>query len=324
MFLNNLEWQRREQPVLSAMVACPAWRAVQTYNPTVLFHDGLYRMWFIGNGSATRTNDMVLGYAESTDGLVWAEHEQNPILRQQHLPWGGSWQTPHVIWDADESLYKMWFIMSDSERGPNNEVIFFEQRLGYGTSTDGLRWVMHPDALLQGGRRPCVLKIGPGEYRMWMNAAPDPDGDFRAAAQHIFGFSSADGLTWTRDPVPAVVATEPLRSIVYPFVLQQGSAYTMWYGAHVEGGLFEIFSSTSTDGTSWEHHHDAPAFAATRDPDNFDGRYTSTPCVVAMPDRYLLYYSARDWGNLYGASDGSVRVDGDGIYRHIGVATCER
>jgi hypothetical protein len=39
---------------------------------------------------------------------------------------------------------------------------------------------------------------------------------------------------------------------------------------------------------------------------------------------YGAGHTARDWGNLYGAGDGTIRVDSDGIYRHIGVATCPR
>ena len=324
MFLHGLKWRRRRQPVFSGLTDGPAWRKVQVYNPTVLHHDGLYRMWFLGNGSATRTSDMDLGYAQSADGIHWTEHPQNPILTAADLPWGRAWQTPHVLFDADEQLYKMWFIMADSQRDKNNQVVFVTQKVGYATSADGLAWAVHPRALIDGGRRPCVLKQAGGGYRMWMNAAPDPQGDFRAAARHIFGFSSADGLTWAQDRHPAVRATEQLRSVVYPFVHQDGSAYTMWYGCHVEGGVFEIYSSTSADGVAWDHHHGAPAFAATRDADHFDGRYTSTPCVLAEAERYLLYYSARDWGNIYGAGDGTIRVDSDGIYRHIGVASCQR
>ena len=88
----------------------------------------------------------------------------------------------------------------------------------------------------------------------------------------------------------------------------------------VDGGVFEIFCSISQDGTSWTHLRAQPAFPATRHPDHFDGRYTSTPCVLDEGDRYLLYYSTRDRGNLYGAGDGTVKADGCGIYRHIGVA----
>jgi len=130
MFLNDLKWQRRKQPVFSAMTDRREWRSVQVYNPTVIHHDGLYRMWFLGNGTATRTSDMDLGYAESEDGVHFVEHalspilrarfcapdSARPILRAQDLPWGRAWQTPHVIFDPDENLYKMWFIMADSER----------------------------------------------------------------------------------------------------------------------------------------------------------------------------------------------------------------
>lgn len=324
MFLNKLKWQRREQPIFSVMTDRREWRSVQVYNPTVLHHDGLYRMWFLGNGTATRTSDMDLGYAESADGVNWVEHSLNPILQAEDLPWGRAWQTPHVIFDSDENLYKMWFIMADSERDKDNEVVFFTQKVGYATSVNGLNWKIYPHSLIDGGRRPCVLKAKVGSYRMWMNAAPDPDGDFRSAARHIFGFSSTDGLVWTQDQEPAIHTTEKLRSVVYPFVNRNGSDYTMWYGCHVEGGVFEIYSSTSDDGLAWKHHHNAPAFGATRDRNHFDGRYTSTPCILAEADRYLLYYSARDWGNIYGAGDGTIRVDSDGIYRHIGVALCQR
>jgi len=46
--------------------------------------------------------------------------------------------------------------------------------------------------------------------------------------------------------------------------------------------------------------------------------------MLQEADRYLLYYSARYWGNMYGAGDGTIRIDADGIYRHIGVAICEK
>jgi hypothetical protein len=324
MLLNDLNWAREEQPILSGMTDRVGWRNVQVYNPTVIRVNGLYKMWFLGNNTATRTNDMNLGYAESEDGLNWEEHSDNPILKQEDLPWGGAWQTPHVMYDSDVNLFKMWFIMSDSKRDEHNAVIFNEQWLGYATSPDGIAWNVKSESLGLMGRRPCVLKENQGLYRMWMNSAPDPDGDFRSAATHIFGFTSEDGIAWSRDEMPAVSATDKLKSVVYPFVVRDGGDHTMWYGCHVDGGVFEIYSSTSINGETWTHHHSRPSFEATRDPNHFDGRYTSTPCVLVEKDRYLMYYSARDWGNLYGSSEGQVRVDGDGIYRHIGVATCER
>ncbi|NKB71752.1 MAG: hypothetical protein GKR89_32150 [Candidatus Latescibacteria bacterium] len=321
-FLDRLNWQYLEQPALSAMTTQQAWCRVQLYNPAVVCVYGRYQMWYLGNGSATRTNDMDLGYAESADGLHWTAHPDNPILRTGQVPLGKAWQTPHVLFDRDEQLYKMWFIMA--QRRDQGTDIQLRQLLGYATSVDGLDWQVHPEPIYPSGRRPCVLKEGPGRYLMWMNSAPAADDDFRAMACHIYRFTSSDGLQWTRDTEPAVVATQTHRSIVYPYVLGRDGAYTMWYGCHVEGGFFEIYASTSADGLHWTHHFEGPAFAAGRDPNRFDGRYTSTPCVLEEADRYLLYYSARDLGNLYGTGDGAVQVDQDGIYRHIGVAVCPK
>jgi sucrose-6-phosphate hydrolase SacC (GH32 family) len=322
MLLNELNWQRSQQPALSAMTTEQTWCRVTLYNPTVICVDGVYKMWYLGNSSRTRNDDMSLGYAESDDGLHWRAYADNPILRTGETPVGPTWQTPHVLFDAAEGIYKMWFIMS--QRLQENGQLGLRQLLGYATSPNGLQWDIHPEPIYPSGRRPCVLKDGPNSYHMWMNSAPEADDDFRAMARYIYHFTSTDGLNWNRDPEPVVRANETQRSIVYPYVLQNNNQYTMWYGCHVEGGIFEIFSSTSTDGLNWTDHFDQAAFPATRDPNHFDGRYTSTPCVVDDKDRYLLYYSARDQGNIYGAGDGTIQVDQDGIYRHIGVAVCAK
>ena len=121
-FLNELAWQRSSQPVLSTMTTEQTWCRVTLYNPTVIKVDGRYEMWYLGNSSATRNNDMDLGYAESEDGLHWTAFSDNPILRTGETPVGQAWQTPHVLFDADEGLYKMWFVMSQrlgtTSKGP--------------------------------------------------------------------------------------------------------------------------------------------------------------------------------------------------------------
>ena len=324
--LHRAEWQRRDQPVLSAMTTDQDWCRVQLYNPTVIRVGGTYKMWYLGNSNATRTSDMDLGFAESSDGIHWTEHPDNPILRGGDLPFGSSWQTPHVLVDADEGVYKMWFIMAAGRRNEEGRMVDIQQKLGYATSPDGIRWDVHPEPIFPDGRRPCVIKDGPHAYRMWMNSSPSSDGTFDDLVGNIYRFVSTDGINWTRDPEPMLTANDKLRSVIYALVMQLGDGYIMWYGCHVEDrtDLFEIFCSTSTDGLTWDHHHDRPAFPATRDPNDFDGRYTSTPCVLDDGDRYLLYYSTRDWGNLYGAGDGTVKFDRAGIYRHIGVSVCPK
>jgi hypothetical protein len=293
------------------------WCRAVLYSPSVLLRGSTYRMWYIGSDVGPRRSPAHVGLAESEDGIRWRPYAANPILRASDIPWGSAWQTPHVLFDQEEGLYKMWFVMSDHTVDPAEHA---GQKLGYATSEDGLRWEVHPEAIYPSARRPCVLKDGPGAYRMWMNSAPEPGGSFQELASHIYRFESEDGVHWKRDVSPAVTAGGALHSVVYPFVLRTGTTYVMWYGAHVGGGVFEIFCSTSEDGFSWTHHHEEPAFPASRDPNDFDGRYTSTPCVVKDGERWLLYYSARDWGNLYATADGRIGADGSGVYRHIGVA----
>ncbi len=299
------------------------WCRVSLYSPAVVRTDDGYRMWYCGNSSGTRTNDMDIGCADSPDGVNWTPYEKNPVLTAADLPWGGAWQTPHVLFDDETGCFRMWFVMARSERDEHNRLVSFGQQLGHATSRDGIDWEVHPEPIYPSGRGPCVLRAGRG-WQMWMNSMAEPDGDFASLVSSIYRFESSDGLTWTRDPGPAVTATGTLGSVVYPFVLKSGGDYTLWYGCHVDGGRFEIYCSRSSDGIFWTHHHDAPAFPASRTADRFDGRYTSTPCIIEEEDRYLLYYSARDWGNLYGAGDGTVQCDSAGIYRHIGVAIADR
>ncbi len=109
-----------------------------------------------------------------------------------------------------------------------------------------------------------------------------------------------------------------------PLVLKENDTYYMWYGCHLDGGTFEIFCATSRDGTHWDTDHSREAFPAAHGleggRDLFDGRYTSTPSVVSLEDRYLMYYSARDWQNEYTDNQGRTRTDSAGVYAHIGVA----
>ena len=166
---------------------------------------------------------------------------------------------------------------------------------------------------------PAVVRVD-GVYRMWYvgNSLHSRD-----AACDLGYAESEDGLHWERDPAPVVSAGGALRSVIYPWVLRHDGAYTMWYGAHVADDYFEIFCSTSDDGVSWTHHHAHSVFPATRRRQDFDGRFTSIPCVLQEDDRLLLYYSARDLDCLYG-SQGRVGYDIMGVYRHIGVAVTER
>jgi predicted GH43/DUF377 family glycosyl hydrolase len=192
------------------------------------------------------------------------------------------------------------------------------QRLGYATSSDGIRWDVHPEPIFGSARRPCVHKEGPGRYRMWMNSRPSREEPFSALYQHIYEFRSEDGIQWSRGEEPVLSTSEKHDpgGCVYPFVCHDENKYFMWYGTYPtqERAIFQIYLAESEDGTEWINHDSDPAFPISEDHDRFDSFYVSTPCVVIEPDRYLLYHSTVDWSK---GEKGSY-------YQHIGVAVCPR
>lgn len=308
-------WVRQAAPALSARTTKEDWCKVVLYSPAVIHHDGKSRMWYVGTSVASRTPDMKIGYAESHDGLSWTPHSGNPILTGEDLPFARGFQTPFVLYDKDERIYKMWFVVVP---GDDHNV----QQLCYATSPDGLQWKIHPKPIHGSARSPSILKTGPNSYRMWANSrAPDGSGSLFS---QIYEFSSTDGLEWKQKAKPAIRPSDSIKSCVYPFVVRDGGGFFMWYGGHRDGGMFELFCATSKDGSNWKTDHENPAFPAAPGKERFDSRYTSTPCVVTTTDRWLLYYSARDWNRDYIGSDGVKRRDGSSPYSHVGVAVMSR
>ena len=303
-------------------------------------------MLFVGSGDSTRGGETSLGLAFSSDGLRWEPHEANPVLRGADLPAGSSVQTPHVLWDAEERLFRLWFVSADTEHDrATGRVTRTSALLSHAVSATGSDWEVLPAALATACRSPCVARTAHG-YEMWMNSDPQlgdpqrmPDDHWITLGEKVGGaspglvgmgsnvyrFTSENGLEWSRDEAPTVTAADVgERSVIYPFVMRDGGSLALFYGCHrsgEDGGCFELFCSTSADGGAQWVHHAESVLPATRDQCDWDGRYTSTPHVMRdRQGRLLLYYSARDWGTLYAAGDGTVQADSEGVYRHIGVA----
>ena len=317
--------QRMAAPVLSTVTAGQSWCSVNLYNPCVIRCNGLYRMWFIGCSSHSRSNDHSLGYAESGDGVNWEPHEGNPVATPEDLPWGLNWQTPEVLYDEGAKLYRMWFTATTHVRREQTEngqstCVEMDQALGYAESDDGVHWEVHPEPVYASGRSPSVLVGDDGSYLMWMGSRPSPAEPWDTLYTNIYRFASPDGIHWIRGERPVVCPSGVTRSCVYPCVVKAGDGYLMLHGAHVPGGKFEIFCATSPDGLGWACHHERPVLPASGIAGQFDGRYTSTPSLVCEPDRLLLYYSARPLEDEYTDGEGRTRTDKSGIYNAVGLA----
>ena len=320
----DMPWQRQGLPVLSATTMRFDWCKTYCHSPHVFRTTDGYRMYFIGH---TRTEEawtikdlmgFVIGTATSKDGLNWEAHP-HPVLTHDQVPWGTfGLQTPHVLWDEDEQLFKLWFAgFTEWIYRKGVGALEYTARLGYATSADGIRWDVYPEPIFESSRRPCVHKEERGAYRMWMNARPSRKDHWESLYQNVYEFRSADGIQWKRsDKAVLRASTQHRKGCIYPFVCREQGRYFLWYCAYPkrEIGGFQIYLAESEDGTNWLNHDSQSAFPTSNDRTRFDSIYVSTPCMLVEPNRYLLYYSAVSWTHREKGS----------YYEHIGVAVCPR
>ena len=324
-------WIRRDSPLLTNSPPPKPWMKSGLYCPRVIFANGKYRMWFMATPVRPTLLQVQVGYAESEDGISWDLHPDT-VLSGESIPWGKDIQTPWVMFDEGEELYKMWFVSTTSFEYREDGVTFsdLKQDLGYATSPNGINWEVRPEPLVEACRAPCVIKEE-GRYRMWMNARPTVDDTYDTVYASIYEYHSSNGINWTRQDDPAVRATGRTKTAVYPYVKRIRGTYYMWHIGHMldkqlgriepdgpgGGGDYEIFCDISVDGSCWQINHEVPAFASAGDIDRFDWRWVSTPCVIEKGEVFRLYYAAandpRINHNLFEGSN-----DGKGM--HIGLA----
>ncbi len=126
---------------------------------TVIFHDGLYRMWYFAARTVSPGSyDWRVGYAWSEDGLSWTKHPQ-PVLGPR--PGNDRMLVINLNVVFDGFGYHMWYTTSE-DTGILN--------IAYAVSPDGIEWTRYPwNPVVGGGSgQPAVLRDpDSGEYTMW-------------------------------------------------------------------------------------------------------------------------------------------------------------
>jgi hypothetical protein len=204
-----------------------AWDSGYVLAPHVIFHNGIYEMWYRGTDVPETSLGARIGYASSTDGVHWQKYGGNPVLS---VGPAGRWDE-RLIWSAyvivQGSTYKMWY----SACGETNCSI------GFATSPDGINW--EKDA-----GNP-VLDVGPAgswdskivyfpnvlfnwsDYEMWFS------GNY-GSPDRIGHATSLDGIHWSEDPSNPVLTVGPAGNWDSGYVnaspvILDGNTYKMWY-----------------------------------------------------------------------------------------------
>ncbi|MBN2365365.1 MAG: T9SS type A sorting domain-containing protein [Calditrichaeota bacterium] len=181
---------------------------------------------------------------------MWTKYTGNPVLNPGS---SGSWDQngvgqPFIIYEG--GIYHMWYSGSFT---PND----LTAQIGYANSPDGVTWSKHAgNPVFPGGGTGnwdqgvggcSVVKVDT-IFHMWY-------GGFDGTYFRTGHATSADGISWTRDP------NNPVLNIgtsgewddtwaSFPSVIFDGTTFNMWYTGN-DGTQARIGYATSTDGSTW-------------------------------------------------------------------------
>ena len=203
--------------------------------PVVLKRADGYHLWYTGQAKGRSR----IGYATSPDGITWTRMSDQPVLAPER-PWEKvAVMCPHVLWDSDTKLFRMWY--SGGEQNEPNAI-------GYATSPDGLHWVkleanpiFTPDPKLDWEKHKvtaCQVERRGGWHLMFYIG-------FRDEAHAQIGVArSKDGVTqWQRHPANPILRPGQGQwdhdACYKPYAIFDGEQWLLWYnGRH--GGLEQI------------------------------------------------------------------------------------
>jgi predicted GH43/DUF377 family glycosyl hydrolase len=203
--------------------------------PAVVKRADGYHLWYTGQANGRSW----IGYATSPDGKVWKRMSAQPVLSAVE-PWEKvAVMCPHVIWDEQAKLFRMWY--SGGEQ-------YEPDAIGYASSPDGLHWTRHPsNPVFRPGTEKVfdqarvtgcqVVRRGNWYYMFYIG--------FRDVDHAQIGIArSRDGITgWERHPDNPIVRPGQDAwdgdACYKPFAIFDGRKWLLWYnGRH--GALEQI------------------------------------------------------------------------------------
>lgn len=219
--------------------------------------------------------------------LGWTKHAGNPVLVPGPAE---SWDAfavgaPSVL-DGGAGSYTMWY----TGRGRAGA----DSRIGVATSSDGISWTKHAaNPVFEAGAPGAWDALGVGDPSV------SYDGIFftmhytgYGASGRAIGFATSDdGIAWTRSEANPVLAASAQgtawddREVYTPWVLREGTSYTMWYGG--TGARHRaVGRASSDDGIAW-----VKQLAPVLEPQVLEA-LTSKPCVLERGGQYRMWYLA--------------------------------
>lgn len=275
-----------QNPVLS-VGEDGTWDSVSVRFPHVLFHDGLYHMFYTAFTDIAMPQ--AIGYATSEDGITWTRYENNPILEGSG---NGNFDdfgvNRPVVMVEDDGTWVMYYNGNSAPGVPP-----FGKGIGRATAPSPTGpWTRSETPVLEAGaaRRwdgafifpDSVLKTDEG-YVMYYSAT--------GGSQGMVGMAtSPDGITWTKYDDPAT--TERAFDTSDP-VLPGGESGS-WDGEQSWGAGVQItergWEMTYTGGATLDGVYRAQVGYAYSDDGIHWTKYANNP-IVSIDSNLTLFTS---------------------------------
>jgi len=214
--------------------------------PVVVKRPDGYHLWYTGQARGHSW----IGYATSPDGKSWKRMSDKPVLSPDK-PWEKvAVMCPHVLWDEQAKLYRMWY--SGGEQ-------YEPDALGYATSPDGLVWTKRddnpvfradPKSPWEQHKVTACQVVRHGDWHLMFYIG------FRDSNHAQIGLArSKDGITgWERHPDNPIIRPGKDRwdhdACYKPFAIWDGKRWLLWYNGR-RGGLEQIGLAIHEGEVNW-------------------------------------------------------------------------
>lgn len=222
---DGVHWDVSREPVLAPRSG--QWDA-DVNRPSVIRDGERLIMWYSG----ALKGRMLIGMAESTDGIAWRRRDQ-PVLTPEAAWEKQAVMCPCVLREeaGGKVVYKMWYSGGET---------YEPDALGYATSNDGVEWRKHAaNPVFRAGMgwesarvAGCdVQKVGDAYYLFYIGYKDGFENTGIGVAK------SPDGIGgWQRHPENPIIRPGPAGAwddcnVYKPFICRVGDEWYLWYNA---------------------------------------------------------------------------------------------
>jgi hypothetical protein len=279
-FNNGLWTKVANNPVITRTAA---WETEAICEPSVMYENGTFKMWYMGTAMPTGGNDAYLGYATSPDGLNWTKAVNNPILTD---PNQAIIRTTVV---KNQSTYYL-FASDYNWNGVAGSLYRW-------TSTNGLNWsgktkVLQPTLSWESPIENVGITIEGSTWRMLYQC----EGGGGKSCAMGSATSINNGLTWTKNPDPVIGGPGTGFYGGDPALTKIGDTYYTWHSQY-DGTDLRIYGEKSTDMVHWQYIGNGPQIGYTQPwerginrPEVWWNKHLADADVMEQGGKVWMYY----------------------------------